>query len=166
MSETNTQIEKVKSEIKKEEKQPSIEYIYSRVVPRGHPQSLIHIIVRKERFNEISDRENIIPAPYFLQVGYMKLNANQTFRAHKHVPKEFFGQKYVNESWEVVKGSFEFQMYDLDDSKLETRILKEGDISITVGLAGHNYTALEDNTLIREWKSGPHFGSGKDKKFI
>ena len=144
----------------------NIELIYSKTLPQNHPQALLHMIIRKDAFNEVANRRDMLEARNFLQLALLKLHKDQTFKAHKHIYSEFYtSQKIANESWEVIKGSVEVEYYDIDNSKLDTKILTEGDLTITIGPGGHNYTALEDNTLCREWKSGPYF-KDKDKEFI
>jgi hypothetical protein len=44
-------------------------------------------------------------------------------------------------------------------------ILEPGDISLTLH-GGHNYVALEEDTLVYEFKTGPYLGQEKDKVFI
>ena len=44
-------------------------------------------------------------------------------------------------------------------------ILKDGDCSITL-YGGHTYEALEEGTLVYEFKTGPYEGQELDKRFI
>ena len=134
-----------------------MEKIYSKV----DPAKLLHIINRRD---DIKGRENIIPGQEFLQVASLKLNKNQTFKAHKHIPFEKNTQM-TQESWVVIQGSVKAMLYDLDDSILAEPVLKPGDCSITL-YGGHNYESLEEDTLVYEYKTGPYFGIENDKVFL
>lgn len=144
----------------------NIEYIYSKRVPRGHPQSLLHLVIRKDYFNDISNRQDVISSGNFLQLALLNLKQNQTFRPHKHIYNTFYTEtKISQESWVVMQGSVEATYYDLDDKILEKRIINAGDLSITL-VGGHNYTSLSDDTRVLEFKTGPYLGQEKDKVFI
>ena len=65
----------------------------------------------------------------------------------------------------VIQGSVKVDYYDLDDSLLESVILNEGDCTITLR-GGHNYTSLDENTLVYEFKTGPYLGLDFDKEFL
>ena len=56
-------------------------------------------------------------------------------------------------------------MYDLDDTIIHEPILNPGDISMTFR-GGHNYVALEEDTIVYEYKTGPYKGQENDKTFI
>ena len=55
--------------------------------------------------------------------------------------------------------------YDLNDDLLTTREMIKGDCTITY-LGGHNYEALEEDTIVYEFKTGPYLGLEKDKTFL
>lgn len=153
-------------EITQESKQPTIEYICSKVVPNGHPRYLLHIIIRKEHFDNISNRGDIISQNNFLQLAMLNLNQNQTFKAHQHKYNLFHTeQKIAQECWYVASGQIEVQHYDLDKSKFDPKVLNAGDLSITLH-AGHNYTCLSENARVLEFKTGPYLGQELDKEFI
>ncbi len=119
----------------------------------------IHILNNKE-----IGRENISPPNESLQVSFLSLEKNQTFRPHKHI---IFNREMpiAQESWVVITGSVEVTYYDLDDSILKKVKLSKGDCTVTYR-GGHTYQALENNTNIYEMKTGPYLGQEFDKKFI
>ena len=131
--------------------------IYSKV----KPDWLLHIVNKKE---DIGERCDFCPPEEFLQIASFELSKGKTFQAHKHIRK-LAGHDITQESWIVIQGSVEAILYDIDDTVLEKVVLKAGDCSITFR-GGHNYLALEDNTLIYEAKTGPYLGQEKDKIFI
>ena len=109
-------------------------------------------------------RINISPANESIQVSHLSLENNQTFRAHKHV---FYKRDMpmAQESWVVISGKVEIYYYDLSDNLIATRIMSEGDCTITYR-GGHNYKCIEENTIVYEFKTGPYHGVEKDKVFI
>ncbi len=140
-----------------------MENIYSRIKPK----KLLHIIYKKEEFNNIEkeSRKNIIDEKEFLQLSALKMNKGQTFRPHKHIWKKGEKKVIAQESWVVIKGRVKCSFFDLDDSLLIEPILLQGDCSITLE-GGHTYTILEEDTLVYVFKTGPYKGQAKDKVFL
>lgn len=132
--------------------------IYSKV----DPKVLLHILNKKNEI--INQRTDISPSNEYLQVACFELSKGKTFRPHKHL-KNIKTTDITQESWVVIKGSIKATYYDLDDKIIEEVVLHEGDITITFR-GGHNYLALEDGTLVYEYKTGPYFGQEKDKTFL
>jgi hypothetical protein len=131
--------------------------IYSRL----DPKRLLHIVHRRE---DIHQRADLVPPEEYLQVSCFELGEGKTFKPHKHIrgPKV---SDITQESWIVIQGSVMAILYDLDDQELVRPVLKPGDCSITL-YGGHNYVALEEHTLVYEYKTGPYFGQEKDKAFL
>lgn len=136
-----------------------MKFIYS----RKDPNKLLHLI---NRFDEIDERTNVAPESQFLQLATLKMNSGKTFKAHKHIWKNSSSGKVIaQESWVVIKGSVKVFMYDVDGELLETEIINVGDCSMTFE-GGHNYEALEDDTVVYEYKTGPYTGIENDKVFL
>lgn len=134
--------------------------IYSKV----DPEKVLHMVHRIDGSEE--GRRDLVDAKEFLQCSFLKMERDKTFKPHKHLQKKpEFDTFIAQESWVVIKGSVMFFFYDLDDSLIGFEILKVGDISITLG-GGHNYRALEEDTLVYEFKTGPYYGHESDKTFI
>lgn len=134
-----------------------MEKIYSKL----KPETLLHLVNRRSDFN---GRTNIAPESEFLQLASLQLKKGQTFKAHKHIfceKKTYIAQ----ESWMVLEGRVECIFYDLDDKVLARKTLGPGDCSMTFR-GGHNYIALDENTLVYEYKTGPYLGIENDKTFI
>ncbi len=129
------------------------------------PEKLLHIIVRKEDFKK--GRTNVIDPNNFLQLALLNLDNGHTFKAHKHKYNEREKEQVIaQESWIVIEGKVKVHFYDLDDKLIKTEILREGDGSITLSNAGHNYTIIKDNSKIFEFKTGPYISQEVDKEFI
>jgi hypothetical protein len=136
-----------------------MEKIYSKI--NGN---LLHMVKRKSDIK--SERENLSSDLEFLQCSSMNLPKGKTFKPHKHIWKDIKYKKIIaQESWVVVTGSVKVDYYDIDGSFISSQILKKGDCTITLQ-GGHNYTCLEKNTTVYEFKSGPYEGVLKDKVFI
>lgn len=135
----------------------------------AQPGRLLHILYRVARFTKYlhdSDRHDLVPEDQFLQVAAIRMPEVKTFKPHKHIRRAVTNQQYIpQESWVVVKGRVLVTYYDINDKVLEQHILNAGDCSITLE-GGHNYQALEDDTLVYEFKTGPYNGQEQDKVFI
>jgi hypothetical protein len=134
------------------------EYIYSKV----EPNVLLHAVNRKDTI--ALTRTNISPDDEFLQAACFKMDNGKTFKAHKHLT-QIRQTNITQESWIVIQGAVKAILYDLDDTIIATPILRPGDASFTFR-GGHNYEALEDDTLVYEYKTGPYNGIDNDKTFI
>ena len=132
--------------------------IYSKVAP----DKLLHIILRKEDVQ--TQRLNVIEDDQYLQLAAMRLPKGKTFTPHKHIYCEKKSM-IAQESWVVIEGKVKAILYDLDDTVVETPVLKVGDVSITL-YGGHTYEILEENTLVYEYKTGPYLGIQFDKEMI
>lgn len=124
---------------------------------------LLHIIIRKEDIGE--QRQDVIPADNFLQIGVFILNKSQTFKAHKHIWKKGEDVVIAQEAWICIEGSFKAFYYDEDGKFINQNILNQGDVSATV-FGGHNYEGIAAKSLIIEVKTGPYSGQVNDKEFI
>ena len=122
---------------------------------------LLHQIHRKEEFE---GRKNLSEDPQFLQCASLKLKEGDTFIPHRHIWKSVSYEKCIaQESWIVVSGRVKLFLYDLENRLIAEEILEQGDASFTYQ-GGHNYLALEENTLVYEYKTGPYEGIKNDKQ--
>ena len=126
------------------------------------PELLLHVI---NRYGDIGEeRKDLTPEHEFLQISTFKMKKGKTFQAHYHL-EQIKETTKTQESWVVIKGSVKLFLYDIDESLIVREILYPGDCSVTLH-GGHNYLALEDDTVIYEYKTGPYNGQAKDKQFI
>lgn len=140
-----------------------IEKIYSKI----DSNLLLHQVIRSEVFDDAKFRIDVVDKNESLQLALLNLSKDQTFRPHRHVYKDYCTSIHIaGESWIVVRGSILFYAYDIDNTIIETKTLKAGDITVTVSNAGHNYKALEENTHVVEVKVGPYKGIEWDKELI
>jgi hypothetical protein len=138
-----------------------IQKIYSKI----RPELLIHQVIRAEAFSDANFRIDSIDNDKLLQVALLKLQSNQTFKPHRHIYKNFTKYDYIsNEAWVVVHGSVRADYYDIEGNNIiDSKKLYIGDMTISLENGGHNYTSLENNTLIYEIKIGPYKGVEWDK---
>lgn len=133
------------------------------IFSKKNPEKLLHII---NKFEEISDRTNVIPNDNFLQLATLRMEEGTKFRPHQHIWKPSPTEKVIaQESWVVIKGSVKVFMYDIDGELLTTEIITQGDCSITLE-GGHTYEILEEDTVVYEYKTGPYMGIEHDKVFL
>ena len=136
-----------------------MEKIYSKI----HPDTLLHIIVRKEDL--VPGRVEVVDETKFIQCALLNMERETTFRPHRHIWKVGPEQTIAQESWVVIQGTVKCTFYDLDDTILVEPVLGPGDASFTLE-GGHTYTILEDETLVYEYKTGPYISQAMDKIFI
>lgn len=134
-----------------------------KIFSKQQPKKLLHIIVRKDDLKP--GRTEVVPENHFIQCALLNMEKDKTFKPHKHIWKSRKHMVIAQESWIVIQGSVRCIFYDLDNQIIAEPILYSGDASFTLE-GGHNYTILEDNTLVYEYKTGPYEGQQMDKTFI
>ena len=146
--------------------------IYSKV----QPDKLLHICynIHEDAFRGVTQlgkdviRQDLIPDEEFLQLAHITVkNEGHRFRPHKHLfkSKKAEALSIAQEAWVILSGKIMATFYDLDNSMISVKILKVGDVSITL-YGGHTYESLECNTQVLEFKTGPYEGQKLDKEFI
>ncbi len=133
--------------------------IYSKI----EKNKLLHMIYYR---SDIMGRQNIIPDNNFLQLASLKLEKGKSFTPHRHKWNKIeYDFAIAQESWVVVSGSVKVDYYDIDNSHIDSYVIKSGDCTITLE-GGHNYTILDQDTLIYEFKTGPYKGIEFDKESL
>jgi len=134
------------------------------IISKVDPTQILHIIHSKKDFKE--KRSDLINDNNFLQCSAIVGVTDTVFEAHKHLWKENnFDKRIAQEAWVIIKGAVEVSYYDIDESFITSEIIKEGEVTITLG-GGHSYKIVKDDTLIYEFKTGPYEGAEKDKVYI
>jgi hypothetical protein len=137
--------------------------IYSEI----EKDKLLHITYRlKDILDQESFRYDVVPPNNFLQLATLRLDKNQSFKPHRHIWKDGEDRVIAQESWLVIKGRVIVSLYDIEgENILYKPILHPGDCSITLA-GGHTYEALEQETVVFEYKTGPYKGVENDKVFL
>ena len=130
-------------------------YIYSK------KKKLIACIYKFKK--KINSRINLSPENELLQASIIKLD--EKFNLERHIHSKVFRKTTgTQEIWIVMRGKLKATFYETNKTKICSKILKKGDISILFR-GGHKFVTLEKNTIIYEIKNGPYI-QGKDlKKF-
>lgn len=110
-------------------------------------------------------RQDLCPDEQFLQCALLNMKKGTKFRPHQHIWKQKNQSIIAQESWCVIRGSVKVYFYDIDSTLLETLVIKAGDATFTFE-GGHTYEILEDETIVREYKTGPYEGIDNDKIFL
>ena len=131
------------------------------------PTLLLHCVHRMNTLEpNVFYRKNLSNDDQYLQVSYLRMPKDHTFKPHQHIFKDAPDYQVVaQESWVVVSGQIRVFFYDIDETFLESVVLEVGDMSITFR-GGHSYQALEAKSIVYEYKTGPYTGVENDKVFF
>lgn len=69
----------------------------------------------------------------------------------------------TNEVLYIIKGALSADIYDMDENKIDTLTVKQGEILVLLN-SGHGYTILEEDTTVLEMKNGPYLGAEVDRR--
>lgn len=121
------------------------------------------IIARYIQYNEHDDGFNIFSNDTeFIQVGsWFNYPEGKYLRKHFHNHLERVNT-ITQEVFIVIQGSVKTVMYNKSLQPVEEIVLKKGDILIFLE-GGHDFTILEEGTIVYEVKNGPYLGADKDK---
>jgi hypothetical protein len=126
---------------------------------------ILHIIVRPQDFTG-KQYLFVTEIDAFLQSIGIRLNEGDESKPHKHIESDVnYTKRQQQEAWVVLNGVIRCDLYDIDDTMIESHVLMEKQTLITL-YGGHSLTALEDNTFILEFKTGPYRGNINDKILI
>ncbi len=123
------------------------------------------LLLAINRRDEISEqRVDICPEDQYLQICTKVMPEGLSFKPHKHnmLHRE---TDYTSEAWIILEGSVSATFWDIDDEKILETTLNSGDCAV-VFRAGHSFKVLEEGTILYEVKSGPYYGTEKDKTFL
>ncbi len=127
-----------------------------RIFSARHPEQLLHVIVNANAAS--SRRMDVTPADESLQVSVIPLEAGRLVKPHYHIARSLpAGERMVQESWIVIRGSIEVQLFDVDRTLLQSAVLEAGWLLVTFR-SGHSLKAVSDDTVILECKPGPYLG--------
>lgn len=122
--------------------------------------SLLAIIIRST-FQK-AGIQFFTPDNFSQQLAYMNHPKGKTIDAHYHVavPRNV---EFTQEVLVIRKGVLRVDFYRRDESYLESRILRQGDI-ILLAQGGHGFEVLEELEMI-EVKQGPYCGEQEKTRF-
>jgi mannose-6-phosphate isomerase-like protein (cupin superfamily) len=102
------------------------------------------------------------PDTFSQQLAYMHHPTGKVIDAHRHValPRNV---EFTQEVLVLRKGVLRVDFYRDDQTYLESRILRAGDV-ILLAHGGHGFEVLEEIEMI-EVKQGPYSGEGEKTRF-
>jgi len=132
-----------------------------RVFSTVDPSILLHVIVNAAAVS--GDRVDLSPSQEFLQLSVVPLKAGRGVKPHRALLRSLGGDGPVPESWIVMSGAIDVNLFDIDGSLLKSARLSSGWLLVTFR-GGHGFSAVDDHTTIIECKLGPYVG--RDYEFI
>ena len=131
--------------------------IYSRLKPKV---LLVSILDPSDHVG----RMDAAGADEILQVSVICLPQSKIIRPHKHkdIPRNTVG---TQEAWVVISGLLQANIYDVDDSLIDTISLGPG-MCMTLYNGGHNFEVISSDAVIYEIKNGPYYGAEFDSQPI
>ena len=118
-------------------------------------------VVSYGRFNY---RTNLTEPNQIIQASLIKMDRFQSVPSHEHLPIERYTTGTA-EGWLVLNGSFEAEIFDIDQTSLGRYLLRKFD-TILMFNGGHSLKATKKNSIIFEFKNGPFKGSDSDKIYF
>lgn len=112
----------------------------------------------------VEQRTSLSSENDLLQVAVKKLNCGNITSAHKHKLKERITTG-TQETWIVLQGKIKANIFNTEDTFIQSIDLIEGDIIVFFS-GGHELITLENDTLFCEIKNGPYYGINEDKQNI
>ena len=114
--------------------------------------------------SQVVGRVDASDTDQILQVSAIGLVQAKTIRPHKHknTSRNTLG---TQEAWVVVSGLLKANIYDIDDSLLDTISLGPGMCMILYN-GGHSFDVISSDAVIYEIKNGPYYGTEFDSQPI
>lgn len=115
-------------------------------------------------YGKFDNRINLTELSQIIQASLIKMTRFQSVPKHEHLPIERYTTG-TGEGWLVLNGSFEAEIFDIDQTSLGKYLLKKFDIILMFN-GGHSLYATKKNSVIFEFKNGPFKGSDSDKIYF
>ena len=114
--------------------------------------------------SQVVGRVDASDSDQILQVSAIRLAQAKTIRPHTHKDtlRNTLG---TQEAWVVVSGLLKANIYDINDSLIETIFLGPGMCMILYN-GGHNFEVISGDAVIYEIKNGPYYGAKFDSQPI
>lgn len=125
------------------------------------PQMLLATVLTT---HSTGSRTDAAGAEEILQVSLLRLPQSKTIAPHKHLP-QFRDTQGTCETWVVVSGQLQAQVFDIDNSPVTTIELNAGDCMVLYR-GGHNFSVMSQDAVVYEIKNGPYHGAEYDSEKI
>lgn len=133
------------------------------VKSRVNPKITTHQIIRAAELTGKQD-ENLVDAGESLQLSRKEWALDYGNKPHIHI-KTIREMPYAQEAWIVMEGAVLVWFYDIDEKLMFGERLEKGDVALTFR-GGHSYKMLEKGTWVYEFKTGPYWGTDRDKRYV
>jgi cupin fold WbuC family metalloprotein len=131
--------------------------IHSKVYPKM-------LLVSVLSANSTESRTDAAGTEEILQASLLRLSQGRTIAPHKHL-LQFRNTQGTCEAWIVISGQLQAQVFDVDNSVVDTVELSAGDCMVLYR-GGHNFTVMSEDAVIYEIKNGPYYGAVFDSEKI
>jgi cupin fold WbuC family metalloprotein len=131
--------------------------IHSKVYPKM-------LLVSVLSANSTESRTDAAGTEEILQASLLRLSQGRTIAPHKHL-LQFRNTQGTCEAWIVISGQLQAQVFDVDNSVVDTVELSAGDCMVLYR-GGHNFTVMSEDAVIYEIKNGPYHGAVFDSEKI
>ena len=115
-------------------------------------------------YGKFDNRTNLTEPSQIIQASLINMTRFQSVPRHEHLPIERYTTG-TGEGWLVLNGSFEVEIFDIDQTSLGKYLLKKFDLILMFN-GGHSLYATKKNSVIFEFKNGPFKGSDSDKIYF
>jgi hypothetical protein len=115
-------------------------------------------------YGKFNNRTNLTEPSQILQASLIKMTRFQSVPRHEHLSIERYTTG-TGEGWLVLNGSFEAEIFDIDQTSLGKYLLKKFDMILMFN-GGHSLYATKKNSVLFEFKNGPFKGSDSDKIYF
>ena len=121
-------------------------------------------LCRVVNYGKFHHRTNLTEPDQIIQASLIKMTEFQSVSRHEHLPIERHTTGTA-EGWLVLNGSFEAEIFDIDQTSLGKYLLRKFDMILMFN-GGHSLNATKKNSIMFEFKNGPFKGSDSDKIYF
>lgn len=115
-------------------------------------------------YGKFNNRVNLTEPDKIIQASLINMSRFESVPNHRHLPIERHTTG-TGEGWLVLNGSFEVEIFDINQSRLGKYLLKKYDMILMFN-GGHSLHATKKNSILFEFKNGPFKGSDSDKIYF
>jgi cupin fold WbuC family metalloprotein len=121
-------------------------------------QQLLAAVVRPDS----AARTNAAGEDEILQVSLLNLPQGRVLSPHRHLPLQRTTTGTA-ESWVLVQGHLNVQVFDTDKTLVESLDLVGGECFVLYR-GGHAFTVVSESAMFYEIKNGPYYGPAADQE--
>jgi cupin fold WbuC family metalloprotein len=135
--------------------------MHQKIYSKLYPQMLLVSVLSADG---IDARVDAAGTEEILQASLLRLPQGKTIAPHKHL-LQFRNTQGTCEAWVVISGQLQAQVFDIDNTVVDTVTLSAGDCMVLYR-GGHNFAVVSEDAVIYEIKNGPYNGPAADSEKI